>query len=212
LKTSIIITVAFVVLMVYGCGGTTYLNLSENNVEKVIQTIENYPTNENAGAELILTLKDNTEITGELLSIRENSITICEYYSAPDEELIKIKYPIFSVSNDEIEELTIKGKNNIWSGLGIGALAGTAFGFGYAGFIKASEAEDEEDPTSISTYFLVTVPAGFTLGTLFGAGVGAATSVEEIILNNIPPGYDFSIMNPISRYPHEEPKYLKAIK
>jgi hypothetical protein len=212
LKTSIIIAATFIVLMVGGCSGTTYLNLSENNNDQVAEAIANYPTDENFGAELTLTLKDSTEITGELLSIRDNIITICEYYSGSDEELAELKYPILPVRKDEIQVLTIKGSNNLWSGMGIGALAGTAFGTVYAAIVAVSEPEDDEDPNPVSTYYMVLVPAGFIIGTLFGTGVGAVTSVEEIILNNIPPGYDLSILKPLARYPDKEPEYLKAIK
>ena len=98
------------------------------------------------------------------------------------------------------------------SGLGIGALAGTAFGLSIGAIAAASQPEDDEDPNPASTYYLVTVPVGFIVGTLFGAGVGAATSVEEIILNDIPPGFDFSILKPLARYPADEPEYLRAIK
>lgn len=210
MKTSNIIIAGFAALLVGGCSGTTYLDLSEYNNEQVVETISSYPVDENAGAELTITLKDSTEIKGELLSVRDNTITICEYYSSSDEELIKITYPIFSVRNDEIKELTIEGSNNLWSGLGIGALAGPAFGATLATLIVVTAPVQEGDQPILA--YMILVPAGFIAGTLFGAGVGAATSVEEIILNNIPPGYDLSILKPLARYPDKEPEFLKAIK
>jgi hypothetical protein len=209
LKTSIIIAATFIVLMVGGCCGTTYLNLSENNNDQVAEAIANYPTDENFGAELTLTLKDSTEITGELLSIRDNIITICEYYSGSDEELAELKYPILPVRKDEIQVLTIKGSNNLWSGMGIGALAGAAFGAVFATIMVISNPE-ESDQAFLA--YLMMVPAGFIIGTLFGTARGAKTSVEEIVLSDIPPGYDFSIMKQLARYRDKEPEYLKAIK
>jgi len=212
LKTSIIIAVIFAGLLVGGCSGTSYLNLAEYTKEQAEEIINNYPIDEDVGAELTLTLIDSTEITGELLSVRDNTIIICEYYSAYDEELAELKYPILPVRNDKIQILTIEGSNNLWSGLGIGALAGTAVGISFGAIAAASQPEDDEDPNPASTYYLVTVPVGFIVGTLFGAGVGAATSVEEIALSDIPPGYDFSILKSLARYPDDEPEYLRAIK
>jgi hypothetical protein len=210
LKTLNIIIAGFAALLAGGCSGTTFLDLSEYNNEQVVETISSYPVDENAGAELTITLKDSTEIKGELLSVRDNTITICEYYSASDEELIKITYPIFSVRNDEIKELTIEGSNNLWSGLGIGALAGPAFGATLATLIVVTDPVQEGDQPILA--YMILVPAGFIAGTLFGAGIGAANSVEEIILHNIPPGYDLSILKPLARYPEKEPEFLKAIK
>ena len=212
MKTSIIIAVIFAGLVVGGCSGSNYMNLSEYSREQVEEIIKNYPIDEDVGAELTLTLKDSTEITGELLSVRDSTITICEYYSAYDDELAELKYPILAVRNDEIQILTIEGSNNLLSGLGIGALAGTAFGLSIGAIAAASQPEDDEDPNPASTYYLVTVPAGFIVGTLFGAVVGATTSVEEIALSDIPPGYDFSILKPLARFPDDEPEYLRAIK
>ena len=47
---------------------------------------------------------------------------------------------------------------------------------------------------------------------MIGTSVGAEYSAYEIILSDIPPGYDFSILKPLARYPDDEPEYLKKIK
>ena len=211
MKTSIIIAVISAGLVVSGCSSSTYLNLSENNNEQVVETINNFQKEENVGAKLTLTLKDSTEITGELLSIRENTITICEYYSASNADLAELKYPVIVLNNDDIKVLVIEGSNNLGSGIAIGALAGAAFGAAFAALIVVSK-QDDFDPGPASSYYLVMVPGGFVVGALFGAARGAGTSVEEIVLRDIPPRYDFSIMKPLARYPDEEPDYLKTIK
>jgi len=211
LKTSIIIAVIFAGLVVGGCSGTTYLNLSEYSNEQAEEIINNYPTDEDIGAELTLTLKDSTEITGELLSVRDNSIIICEYYSAYDDELAELKYPILAVRNEEIQILTLEGSNNLSSGLGIGALVGTATGLLLAAILVASQPENE-DPDPESTTYIIMGSAGFLIGAMIGTSVGAGTSADEIMLNDILLGYDFLILKPLARYPDDEPEYLRAIK
>jgi hypothetical protein len=201
--------VTFAALLAGGCSGTTYLNLSENNNEQVIESINSYPIKENAGAELTLTLNDSTEITGELLSVRDTTITICEYYSASDEELAVLKYPIIVVKNNDIKVLTIEGSNNLWSGMGIGALAGAALGAVFATIMVVSNPE-ESDQAFLA--YLMMVPGGLIVGTIFGTIRGAKTSVEEIVLRDIPPGYDLTVLKPLARYQDKEPEYLKAIK
>jgi hypothetical protein len=53
---------------------------------------------------------------------------------------------------------------------------------------------------------------GFIVGAIAGPIVGHALSTEEFVLQEIPPGYNFSLLKPLSRYPDEEPEYLRAIK
>jgi hypothetical protein len=125
--------------------------------------------------------------------------------------LAELKFSILTIKNDEIQVLIIEGSNNLWSGMGIGALAGAAFGAVFATIMMVSH-QDDFDPGPASSYYMVMVPAGLIVGAIFGTIRGAKTSVEVIVLRDIPSGYDLTILKPLARYPDKEPEYLKAIK
>ena len=198
MKTLIFIAIVFAGLLVAGCSTTTYLSLTENNKEQIEQKLSYDERDKDVGAEVTLLLKDRTEINGELLSVRDSAITICKEYSVTEEELANLKYPINTVRDDEIQEITVEGSNYVWAGFGIGLAAGVGMG-------------------------LIVVAITSTYGGLFGGGliviaasivgpiVGYSLSTEEFVLQEIPPGYDLSILKPLARYPDQEPEYLKAI-
>lgn len=200
MKTLIFVAIVFAGLIAAGCT-TTYLSLQENSTAQIEKKIIDYQQDENVGAEVTLSLKNGTEINGELLSVRDSAVTICTEHSATEEELTSLKYPINTVRDDEIQEITIEGSNYVWTGLGAGMLVG------------------------IGGYLLITTASvDVTVGALIGGGliiiaasivgpiVGYSLSTEEFVLQEIPPGYDLSILKPLARYPDEEPEYLRAIK
>ncbi len=203
MKTSIFITIIFAGLVAVGCT-TTYLSLQENSTAQIEKKIIDYQQDENVGAEVTLSLKNGTEINGELLSVRDSAVTICTEHSATEEELASLKYPINTVRNDEIKELTLEGSNYVWSGLGIGIAAGTGIG------LLVGLAIEPSGQSYISPELALGV-LGFIVGAIAGPIVGHALSTEEFVLQGIPPGYDFSLLKPLARYPDEEPEYLKAI-
>ena len=204
MKTSIFITAIFAGLLAAGCSTTTYLSLTENNREQIEDKINDYEQDANEGAELTLLLQNGKEINGELLSIRESSVNICTEYAATEWELASLKYPITTVRNDEIKELTFEGGWYVWSGLGIGMLGGTLTG------VLVGLAIEEGRHAMISAELALGV-IGFIAGTIIGPIVGYLLSTDDVILSEIPPGYDMSFLKPLARYPDEEPEYLKAI-
>jgi hypothetical protein len=201
---ALIVFVIIFGLIAAGCSTTTYLNLTENNRELVEEQLKYDEQDENVGAELTLLLMNGTEINGELLSIRDSTITICTEHSATEEELANLKYPINTVRNDEIQEMTIEGSNYVWTGLGIGIALGT--GIGVIIGLKIEAGLDVENRAAGLGVI------GFLAGAIAGSIVGYSLSTEEFILQEIPPGYDMSLLKPLSRYPDEEPEYLRAIE
>jgi hypothetical protein len=201
-KTSIFIAIVFAGLLVAGCSTTTYLSLTENNKEQIEQKLSYDERDKDVGAEVTLLLKDRTEINGELLSVRDSAITICTEYSATEEELANLKYPINTVRDDEIKELSLEGSNHVWTGLAVGIVVGTGLGVLAGSLVDKHKAEFRAGLGAI----------GFIVGAIAGPIVGHALSTEEFVLQEIPPGYDFSLLKPLSRYPVEEPEYLREIK
>ncbi len=202
-KTSIFITAIFTGLLAAGCT-TTYLSLQENSTAQIEKKVFDYQQDENVGAEVALLLKDKTEINGELLSVRDSVVTICTEHSATEEELASLIYPINTVRNDEIKELTLEGSNYVWSGLGIGIAAGTGIG------LLVGLAIEPSGKSYVSPELALGV-LGFIVGAIAGPIIGYSLSDEEYILQEIPPDYDFSLLKPLARYSDEEPEYLKAI-
>jgi len=206
MKTSIIIVVIFC-LLVAGCGTSPYVSLTETSEEQIEDKIIVFQKEEAMGAEVTILLKDGEEINGELLSVRDSTITLCTQYSATEKELASLQYPIHSVRTDKIWEITLKGSNYIWTGLGIGAAAGIGLGI-LVGVNYESESYSKWEGVE-----------GFCLGTMVFSGVvtlgtviGLISSTDDVILNEIPPGYKLLPLKSLARYPNEEPEYLKAIE
>jgi hypothetical protein len=205
MNASFSITIVFAGLIAAGCSTTTYLSLTENDREQVEEQLKYDEQDENVGAEITLLLKDRTEIKGELLSVRDTTMIICTEHSATEEELANLIYPINTVRNDEIKELTLEGSNYVWAGLGIGIVAGTLTGILVGSLLE----ENRQAYISHEAGFGV---LGFIVGAIAGPIIGHALSTEEFVLQEIPPGYNFSLLKPLAHYPDEEPEYLKVIK
>ena len=125
--------------------------------------------------------------------VQDSTLTICTEHSATEVELANLTYPITYIQNDEIKELTIAGGSYIWSGMGYSALGGAALG-AITFFIVA------EGSSGITQGWAALI--GGVLGAAGGALVGGiigATSYDDIILQDIPQGYDLSILKPLAR-------------
>jgi len=196
MKTSILIFLFFGLILI-GCSTTTHFSLTDNNRYYIEGQIKEAKKNEDVGVEVSLLLKDGDLVNCELLSVRKNTIILCREYSAKEEELSKLTYRISTISNNDIQQLTIVGSSWIWEGVVAGAFVG-----GLTGMLIASEGLE--------------VMAGLVIGTWIGltAGwiTGYALSTEEYVLQDVPADYNWSILKPLSRYPEEEPEYLKEIE
>lgn len=206
MKSSIII-VTILGLLTAGCSTTTYLSLTENNKEQIEQKLSDYNCDEDVGAEITLSKNNGTEINGELLFVRDTSIIICPDIALFETELARINHPIYNIRNSEIIEITIEGGWYIWSRMGYGALGGALLGAGLA----AATYEKSSYMSETGAIIIVGV-LGTLVGAITGGVVGYTLSSEEFILQEIPPGYDFSFLKSFARYRDEEPEYLKAIK
>jgi len=200
MKTQIIISVIFIGIMTTGCSTTTYVSLEKNNRAIIEDKLIDAEKDEVVGAEVTLSLKDGTKVDGELLSVRENSMTICVEHSATEEELAKLIYPVTAVQNDDIQELTIEGSNYVWIGIGSGLFVGLLIGV-------SEIAEGVLKETKVAEIF-----APIIIYPIVSGIVGYLFSTDDIILQEIPPGYDMSLLKPLARYPDDEPEYLRAIK
>ncbi len=197
MKTHFIVFAILLSLIAAGCSTTTYINLEEKDRIYIVRQLGFDKEDKDVGAEVSLLLRDGTETYGELLSVRDSTMTICKEYSATEEELAKLIYSITVVKNDEIGELTIEGSSYVWAGIIGGQLVG-----GLIGILVAEE----------GLAIIAGIMGGGALGMIAGGIIGYALSTEEYMLQEIPPDYNWTILKPLSRYPDEEPEYLRAIK
>ncbi len=204
MKTLIVIGVIYSVLAI-GCSTTTYLSLTENKREQIEQKLNEYELDEDVGAKITLSIKNGEKVSGELLSVRDNTMIICTKYSATEEELTNLTYRITIIQYDEIKKLTIKGDSYIWTGIGYGASGGILIG-AMVGYTIAVEEK------SFGVEILGLGVIGLIVGAIAGGIIGNANSTDEIILSDISPKYDMSLLKSLSRYPDNEPEYLKVTR
>jgi len=206
MKTSIII-VAIFGLLASGCSTTTYLSLTENDKKQIEQKLNDYEHDEDVGAEITVSKKNGTEINGELLSVRDTSIIICSDIGLSETELARINYPIYNIRNNEIKEVTVEGGWYIWSGMGYGGLGGALLGVALA-----AATYEKSSYLSEAGVIIIVGGLGTLVGAIAGGIVGYALSTDDAILLDIPPGYDFSLLKSLARYPDKEPEFLRAIE
>jgi hypothetical protein len=201
MKTSVFDVIFLICLIVVGCNPTTYLSLTENDKEQIKQKLECYERDDEVGVEVKLLKTDGEEIKGELLSVRDSIITLITKHSATDLKITNLKYPIITLRNNEIKEFTIKGSNYVWIGLAIGSatFTGTMIWIGN----EMDEGLDTEGSILERGIY------GFLIGATVGGIVGYLLSKDDVILFEIPPDYNFSLLKPLARYNDEEQEYLK---
>ena len=214
MKTLILITAISTLIFSVACSTTSYVSLTKDNNEQIEQKLRYDEQDENVGAEVTLLFENRTEIKGELLSVRDSTMIICTEHSATDEELASLKYPINTVQNDEIQELIIAGDSYVWTGIGYGALGGAAL-LGiivYATYTEGTSRYFSEGIFTRGGQTATGVILGALVGAIAGGVVGHILSTDDVIFQEIPPGYDMSFLKPLARYPDEEPEHLSAKK
>jgi len=98
---------------------------------------------------------------------------------------VYLSAPTGAVSRDSIFSLELRvRRNHRLKGAGIGALAGTALGFG-VGAIAVSSCNGEP---LCGLWFLVTVPPGLVVGTLTGVIVGGGEKWRPVTLDALGAG------------------------
>ena len=197
MRTSILITV-ILSLVVVGCSTTTYFNLKQTYPEYIENELKKVDKETGVGVEVTLLLKNADEVNGELLSVRDSTIILCSEYSAAEADLVMLTYPIILIPNYEIEELTIEGSNWVWEGVGTGF---------FAVLIPAIITGPHYDEAAAALFTGIVI-----WGPVIGGIAGYILSTEEYVMEEISPNYNWSILKLLSRYPDEEPEYLRAIE
>lgn len=158
------------------------------------------------GSEIVLLLNNGRKITGELFSVRDTALVISTVEVDKVNDLATLSAGIIVVPSQDILHVTIEGKSNVLAGMGWGILIGAGGGalFGYAGHREPALFTASEDA------FIGGILLGLC-GLVVGTIVGIATSTSDKEIEPLP-NHDFSSLRPFTRFPANEPEWLRLIK
>ena len=165
------------------------------------------PSDYRRGSQINIYGESGEVISGELLSVRVNSLVVLK--PDCDEDLTNLDC-ITTAENSEVSKLIIKGNSNVALGVGVGLLVSlitgiAIYGSNYASsdrWLRGLEAWDKSvAPISIVT--ILSLGLGITLGVL--------TSTPDELIEPFTEE-DMEGLSSYSRYPLFEPGRLKKIK
>jgi hypothetical protein len=165
------------------------------------------PSDYRRGSQINIYNESGELISGELLSVRENSLVILK--PDCDEDLTNLDC-ITTLNNSEVNKLTIKGNSNVDLGIGIGLLASLLAG---AKIYAVNQPSSSNIFSNIGTTRENLRYIGISTGICLGAGVliGILTSTPDEVIEPFTEE-DIEGLNSYSRYPLFEPGRLKKIK
>jgi hypothetical protein len=158
------------------------------------------------GAEVIAELTDGTEVAGNLLSARENSLLINGYKWWMKDTVSYNDY-ISNIKYKNIQSLTVEGNSKILTGMGIGLLVGIGLGVAINSSISQAEKSKFLGGLGRGITAMGVGIASFLIGTL----IGITTSTSDEVIEQFSEA-DIIGLRSYSKYPVEEPDYLKNFK
>lgn len=169
------------------------------------------------GAEVIVETIDGNEYTGELLSVRDSVIFVCEKYGASQTELANGVYAINRIGNNRIILIAVEGKKLYITGMLTGGAIGAALGAGI-GALTGSASEQSntflfKNPSQSQCIAGGACLFGLT-GVAVGGLIGAANSSEDrVIYDSVEPSQiNYEFLKRFARYPDKEPDYIPAFR
>lgn len=163
-----------------------------------------------------VTLMTGESLKGEILSVREQTVLLTTRYGAGEDVLVDNKSLVRVVDVKLIKEVALPGSSHIVHGMGIGMFAGCLVGCLIGGSQEASHQNGVDEAFGWMAWGEKNSNAGSgaliggLAGTAVGAGVGVATSSDDIILFG-PNKRDLAALRSLARYSAEEPEFLKSI-
>ena len=174
-----------------------------------------------AGAKAYIEMNDGSDYAGELLTVGDSIMILCEEYDAEEQDLADSIYAIYVLNNRDIKLIELYGGNYLGAGIILGGSTGSIIG---AGIGKTDEPEPPPRDPDEWHFDLLVFPkvnegavTGFCLGGAIGALIGGTigyfiTDDEVVYEYANPEEYDFKELNIYARYADKEPEYLKKIK
>ena len=169
------------------------------------------------GAKVLIMMSDGEEYTGELLTIRDSTMIVCERRNAREIDLADSVFSIFSLKNRDIRYIEIEGEGNALYGIIFGGITGGLIGAAVYKGKDEEEKKPDENSFGFNFNFNFDPVTGCCIGGLVGALAGGIIGYnikddEPIYIYEKSDEYDFTQLNIYSRYGGEEPEYLKNLK
>lgn len=164
------------------------------------------------GSNVFITMNSGEEYTGELLSVRDSIMILCESDKVSEEEISDFSYPFITIKNHDIKSISIEGKKNMLVAIifgGLGAGMGAAIGSNDGKEEKTEGIFPAPDFGNAGLGCFI----GGSIGLLLGVIIGNNISDNEVVYEyKNSEEYDFKQLNHYSRYGDNEPEYLMKIK
>jgi hypothetical protein len=168
------------------------------------------------GAQVIVETIDGNEYTGELLSVRDSVIFVCDKYGASETGLAKGIYAIHRIANSRITLIAVKGKKTYITGMLTGGAVGAAMGAGIGALTGEESTEGNHGILKFSQGQCIAGGACLLglAGVAVGGLIGAAGSSEDTFIYDSaePSQIDYEFLKRFARYPEEEPDYIPALR
>jgi hypothetical protein len=156
------------------------------------------------GAEVYVFMNDGRETSGELLSVRKNSLLILK----PDcDDDLKNPDCISQLETSEIDKLIIKGNSNLGWGIGLGLLTSVVV----AGVIYQANYHSSSFGPGIDNETVVSISVSAAGCVILGAIVGILTSTPDEVIEPFSED-DIVGLRAHSRFIEKEPNRLKKVK
>jgi len=134
-------------------------------VFSIISLSVNLMAKERRGADLLVQKKDGRQVSGELITVKENSLLLKESESGSD----------VTIDIGDINIITIVKKPKVGKGIGFGFLIGGSVG-ALGTYLLAAKYE-EDDMRGLVVLVIGAIGAG--IGALLGGILGAVAGIDE---------------------------------
>lgn len=157
---------------------------------------------EDAGSEVVITMKNGKEYHGELLSVTDSAMIVFENYI---DEVEDSTFSFYSINNKDIKLIEIRGGTPVILGAFLGFMIGCGSGMLVGQAVSKRKGLSKE--AAIGAFI------GMLTGAIGGGIIGYNTPYYKIVYYY--PNqkqFDFTNLNKYTRYGNKEPEYLKKIK
>jgi hypothetical protein len=166
--------------------------------------------------EIQILLKNRTELSVELLSVRDSALVVCRIPDVTDNLLRSNPRLAILLPLESIDRIRMEGKSYVVTGLVLGALGG-----GIAGGVIGAAVKTESERSNSSFGAVLVAPIekgantlsgvliGGLVGLLVGTAIGGGASTPEMALNPQSRG-EMGLLREYARYPRAEPDFLQA--
>ncbi len=164
--------------------------------------------------EVKILLSEGTELSVEILSVRDSSIVIAREVGLSDDELKTSRNTIAVLPFKRVMQVETPGKSytavGLFTGMALGCIGGCAIGSAQSVSNQQNDtfgckAQEEKSNNTVEGAAI-----GAGVGALVGVIVGGSISSGGTTLVS-PTQRDFGSLNFVARYLREEPEFLKSI-